>query len=99
MARFERAALHQEDIQVSVVVVVEQRDARSTDLGLIEPAGHAVDVHEGETGRFGTVDEPLGCSLWRGGGMCCGCLLGWLTTTSAASGEEGQQPRRGEQGS
>ena len=57
--RPEHAALHQVDVEVAVVVVVEQRDARRHDLGLVEPAGHPVDVDEVEAARRGPVDEPL----------------------------------------
>ena len=59
LARSERLALNQIDIQVAVVVVVEHRDARPYSLGLIELAGHPVEVDEPEAGRLGPVGEPL----------------------------------------
>jgi hypothetical protein len=44
----ESPALHQEDVEIPVVVVVEQRDARAHHLGHVVVAGRAVDVRERE---------------------------------------------------
>ena len=49
--RAEHLPLHQVDVEVAVVVVVEQRDAGRHDLRVVELAGHAVEVDEVETGR------------------------------------------------
>ena len=58
--------LHEVHIEIAVVVVVEQPDTRCHDLGLIETAGHAVEVDEVETRRLREVNEPFGVAFrWR----------------------------------
>ena len=52
-------ALHQVDVEVAVVVVVEQGDAGRHDLRVVPLARHAVEVDEVEAGLFGALDEPL----------------------------------------
>ena len=54
----EHLALHQVDVEVSVVVEVEQRPARPHDLGRIVLAGHTVEVHEVEPRSRRAVREP-----------------------------------------
>ena len=49
LVALELAALAQVDVQVAVVVVVEEGHARADHLRGIEPAGHAVEVHEVDT--------------------------------------------------
>ena len=68
----EQLALHEVDVEVAVVVVVEQAGAGSGHLGLVEPAGHPVEVHEVEAGLGGPVDEPLHVGLGHGGGFPAG---------------------------
>ena len=51
------AALDEEDVEVAVVVVVEQRDAGAHHLGQVVLAGRAVDVREHEARRGGRLDE------------------------------------------
>ena len=58
-ARLEAAALHEPDIKIPIVVVVEQRGAGPADFGLIEPAVHAVHVHEVETGLTAVIRKPF----------------------------------------
>ena len=55
----ERTALHQEDIEIAVVVVVDHGRARRDDLGVIELALHAVHVPELQSAFFGAIDEPV----------------------------------------
>ena len=55
----EHVSLNDEDIEVAVVVEVEQRDAGRHDFRVVEVAGHAVEVREGETGLFRPIDEPF----------------------------------------
>ena len=55
----EQSALHEIDVEVAVVVVIEQRDAGPHDLGLIELPGHAVEVDEVDPRRRRLIDEPL----------------------------------------
>jgi hypothetical protein len=52
-------ALHDEDVEVAVVVVVEQCDARCHELGVEELAGHAVEMDECQARCFGAFREPL----------------------------------------
>ncbi len=65
LAGAEHLPLRNEHIEIAVVVVIEQRHARAHVLGVIERAGHPVEVHEVEAGRRGAVDKPLG--RWRCG--------------------------------
>ena len=58
MPRSEHLPLNEVHVEVAVVVVVEQRDARRDDLGVVEPPGHAVDMDEVETGLLRPIDEP-----------------------------------------
>ena len=61
VARGQRAALHDEDIEIAVVVVVEQGDARAHHLGQVVVAGRAVDVREGQSSvRRGFDEERIG---------------------------------------
>ena len=52
-------SLHEVDVEVAVVIVIEQRDAGRHDFRIVELARHAVEVHEVEAGRFGAFSEPL----------------------------------------
>ncbi len=51
--------LHQVDVEVPVVVVVEERRPRAHDLQQPELPGHAVEVDEVETGLGGGVHEEV----------------------------------------
>ena len=51
-------SLNDEDVEVAVVVVVEQRDARRHDLRVEQLARHAVEVNEVQTRLRRQVDEP-----------------------------------------
>jgi DNA-directed RNA polymerase specialized sigma54-like protein len=57
--RLERLALHEVHIEVGIVVVVEQGDARRQHFDHVQLARHAVDVNEVQTCVGGTIDEPL----------------------------------------
>lgn len=52
--------MNEKDIQILVVVVVEKGYAGRDDFGIVELAGHAVDVREVEAGFHRGVDEPPG---------------------------------------
>ena len=52
--------MNEKDIQILVVVVVEKGYAGRDDFGIVELAGHAVDVREVEAGFQRGVDEPPG---------------------------------------
>ena len=52
--------MHQVDVEISVVVVVEQRDAAADHLAEVELTRHSVDVLKIKTGRDGRVDKRLG---------------------------------------
>ncbi len=54
----DRSALHQDHVQVAVVVDVGERHARAHDLGQVELAGRAVVVHERQPRCLGHVVEP-----------------------------------------
>ena len=51
-------SLDDEDVEVAVVVVVEERDAGRHDFGVIELAGHAVEMREGQPGWRSGVGKP-----------------------------------------
>ena len=53
----EHRALHQEDVEIAVVVVVEERAAGAHHLGVVEPAGHAVEVMKRDADLVGDVGE------------------------------------------
>src|SRR5262245_66669016 len=55
-----RRALNEVDVEITVVVVVEERNAWSEDLRVVERSGRAVHVHEVEAGLTGDLDEPIG---------------------------------------
>ena len=55
----QQVPLRDVDVEVAVVVVVEEADARRHDLRVVEAARHAVDVREVEAGRLGDVRKPL----------------------------------------
>ena len=57
LARSEQLALHQVDVEVAVIVVVEERRTGAGDLGHIELAGHTVEVYEVEAAFGGHVAE------------------------------------------
>ncbi len=61
----EHLTLHEEHVEVAVVVVVEQADARRHDLGVVELAGHAVEVHEVQAGIGCPIREPFLCRILR----------------------------------
>ena len=44
----EHPPLRHEQIEITIAVVVEQRDAWRNDLGKLKPAGHAVEMDEVE---------------------------------------------------
>ena len=54
-------------VEIAVVVVIDQRDAGRHDLGVVELARHAVEVHEVESRRLGPLAKPFGfrCGLQR----------------------------------
>ena len=58
----ERTTLHEKDVEIAVVVVVEERDTRAHFLDDVVAARRAVDVCEVEARRVRRVDE-----LGRGG--------------------------------
>ena len=66
----EPSALHQVDVEVAVVVVVEQAHPGAHHLGLVEPAAHPVDVDEVEPRLRGAVDEPVAVVLDRQDRRC-----------------------------
>src|SRR6185369_5273992 len=51
---------YDEDVEVAVVVVVEQRDARRHDLRVVELAGHPVEMHEVEAALLRAFSEEFG---------------------------------------
>ncbi len=55
----EPAALHQVDVEIAVVVVVEERHTRAENLRHVELTRHAIDVDEVDTGLGGAIDKPL----------------------------------------
>ena len=61
----EHLTLHQVDVEIAVVVVVEQPHARAHDLRVVQLSRHPVEVHEIDPRRFGPIDEPL-AGRWRG---------------------------------
>ena len=73
----EHFALHEIDIEIAVVVVIEQRDARRHDFRLIELAGHAVEVHEVETDLVRAIGKPFARLLVGSTGA------GWLRRAAA----------------
>jgi hypothetical protein len=75
----EHFPLHEIDIEITVVVVIEQRDARRHDFGLIELAGHAVEMHKVETDFVRAIGKPFTRLLVGGRG------IGWLRR---AAGDE-----------
>ena len=52
-----RAALHGEQIEIAVVVVVEQRAAGSDDLGQQQLTGRAVHMIEGQAGLCRNISK------------------------------------------
>ena len=50
-------ALHEEDVEIAVVVVIEERDAGAHDLRQKVVAAGAVDVRKRQTGCCGRFDE------------------------------------------
>ena len=66
----EPPALNEVDVEVAVVVVIEHRDAGPHDFGLIEPAGHAVEMGELNPRRRCAIDEPLFVACVRPDGGC-----------------------------
>jgi hypothetical protein len=78
----ERAALGQEDIEIPIVVVVEERNAGAENLGHVELPRHAVDVHEIEARLPGAIDEPVLSRRRRRLALC------------AARGEQGDDRQR-----
>ena len=56
----EHPPLRYEHIEIAIVVVVKQGDARPHVFGVVPLAGHAVEVHEVETGFRSVIDKPLG---------------------------------------
>ena len=56
-------ALDKKHIQISIAVTVEQRDARSNDLGIVELARTTAEVREHKSGFFGRIDEPRGLGV------------------------------------
>jgi hypothetical protein len=60
--------LHQVGVEVAVIVVVDQPDARRNHFGEIELARHAVEVRELQAGVVGPIGEPLAVAWFRIGG-------------------------------
>ena len=69
----EPRALHQIDVQVTVVIVIEQCHAGAHDLGHVVTAGRAVEVMKVETSLSGDVTEnrSLICGSRRQGNATC----------------------------
>src|SRR3989442_952858 len=59
LATGEHVPLNDVDIEIAVVVVIEQRDARWKDLGIVELAGAAVEMHEVKARGGCLIAEPL----------------------------------------
>jgi len=55
----EHLSLHEEDVEVAIVVVVQQRHTRRQHLGIIEFAGHSVEIAEPQAALGRPIDEPL----------------------------------------
>ena len=55
----EHPSLHEEDIEVAVVVVVEQGNPARQHLGIVEFAGHPVEIGEHQAAVVRSVHEPL----------------------------------------
>jgi hypothetical protein len=63
-------ALDHEHVEVAVIVVVEERDARRHHFGIEERAGPPVEMDEGQAGPIGRVPKPLDGGRRRGVRRC-----------------------------
>src|SRR5207247_6588583 len=52
-------SLHEIDVEVAVIVVVQQPDTAREHFGKIVRSCHVVEVHEMKAGLFGQVREPI----------------------------------------
>ena len=55
----EHLSLHEEDIEVAIIVVVQERNPARQHLGKIEFAGHPVEIGERQAALVRPVDKPL----------------------------------------
>ena len=92
--RVQHPALDQIGVEVAVVVVVEQPDARGDELRVVETAGRTVEVEEVEAGGGRLVGEPLpGGNLERGGRRRPAVRAGRAAGPGRAAGRGHEQER------
>ena len=90
LGRPERPPLNEVDVQIAVVVVVEQPDARRQNFGIVEASRGTVDVHEVDARRLRDIGEPRVFGLARVGARAWGR---WTRRTTAAGHEPHRQWR------
>src|SRR5207302_10481776 len=64
----EHLSLHEEYIEVAVIIVVHQRNTPRQHLGVIQSARHPVEIGELQVALDRSVDEPFA-----GGAVCAAC--------------------------
>ena len=93
LVRLQHPPLHDIDVEIPVVVVVEQRDARGEDFRVGELPRRAVEVHEVEARLFSAVGKPR-VLCWRAAGVLL-CRGGARPVRIAGASHHSERQKRG----